>query len=142
MRLNRRLRMGAGFLVLCGAFATALWLPIPTVPDAAQAQVIGSVAERLPGWRVERVRSSWEGAYTVVASCAGRQLGFQFIPGHGLPASDAWLQPSDAFARQRLTRVSDHHRYLIWFDNRPVFPRLSCNDELGPRATAGRGQLD
>ena len=89
-------RAGAPFLALAGVLAFSLTVPIPTVPDDARAAVMHAVRTRLPGWRIERLDRSWEGAYTVVTLCAGREIGFQLVPGHGLPAEDAWIQPNDA----------------------------------------------
>ena len=66
----------------------------------------------------------------MVTSCAGIELGFQYVRGHGLPADDAWIQPNDAYARERLAALSDSRRYLVWYGER-VSPRhLSCQDEL------------
>lgn len=125
-----RPRAGAAMLFAAAALAASLWLPIPAAPDAGRSAVLGQIERRLPGWDVSRVRPSWEGGYTVVASCAGRMLSFQYVPGHGLPRHDAWLQPSDEFARDRLRLVSDHRRYLIWYA-RPDDPdTLSCSEEL------------
>jgi hypothetical protein len=125
-----RLRAGAATLVAAAALAASLWLPIPSVPDAGRTSVLGQVERRLPGWDVSRLNPSWEGAYTVVASCAGRTLSFQYVPGHGLPRQDAWLQPSDEFARDRLRLVSDHRRYLIWYAQPDDPDTLSCSEEL------------
>lgn len=88
------------------------------------------VRQRLPGWSVERVERSWEGAYTVVTACVDREVGFQWVPGHGLPGRNAWIQPNDAFSRARLARVSDHRRHLVWYVT-PRSPKaLSCADEI------------
>ncbi len=85
---------------------------------------------RLPGWTIQRLERSWEGAYTVVTLCAGRQIGFQLVPGHGLPADDAWIQPNDAYSRERLVGISDHWRYLVWYDDPALVSSLSCEEEL------------
>lgn len=123
-------RLGAGILTLVAAFAIAMVLPMPSLPDSGRAQVRAEVVERLPGWTVERLDPSWEGAYTVVTSCAGRDISFQFVPGHGLPASDAWLRPSDGYSRTRLDGLSDHYRYLIWYAHPRDTATLSCSEEL------------
>jgi hypothetical protein len=125
-----RPRAGAAAFLAAAALAASLWLPIPSVPDAGRNAVLGQVERRLPGWDVDRLNPSWEGAYTVVATCAGRTLSFQYVPGHGLPRQDAWLQPSDEFARDRLRLVSDHRRYLIWFARGDDADTLSCSEEL------------
>ena len=123
-------RSAAGALTLAGVLAGALFLPVPTLADGGRDAVRREVRDRLPGWRVERIDPSWEGAYTVVTSCAGIELGFQYVRGHGLPADDAWIQPNDAYARERLAALSDSRRYLVWYGER-VSPRhLSCQDEL------------
>lgn len=126
----RAVRTGAILFALLGALGIALVAPLPAVPDTERDAVRQEVAQRLPGWRIERVDPSWEGAHTVVAVCAGRQIGFQFVPGHGLPAHDAWLQPSDDFSRERLAQVSDHWRYLIWYADPAIADSLSCAEEL------------
>jgi hypothetical protein len=133
MRFARSLRIGAAIGTLAVAFAASLWLPIPAAPDAARAQVIDAVDQRLPGWRVERVGPSWEGSYTVVASCAGRHIGFQLVRGHGLRPADAWLQPSDDYTRDRLEQVSDDGQYLIWYHDELSVPSLSCGEEIARR---------
>jgi hypothetical protein len=115
---------------LAAAFALMLVIPIPSLPDTGRAVVEERVEERLPGWEVQRLDPSWEGGYTVVASCAGLQLDFQYVPGHGLPADDAWLHPSNAHARERLDTLSDHRRYLLWRAQPERAERLSCAEEL------------
>ena len=123
-------RAGIAAAVLVGVFTIALVIPIPSMPDVGRAAVKAEVGERLPGWRIQRLHPSWEGAYTVVTSCAGKQVSFQFVPGHGLPADDAWLQPSNEYTRARLRPLSDHWRYLLWRGD-PVEPQaLSCAEEL------------
>lgn len=129
-QISNRGRAAAGALVLTAAFAGALVMPIPTMPDEARGAVRREVRDRLPGWHIERVDPSWEGAYTVVTTCAGIEVGFQYVPGHGLPADDAWIQPNDAYARERLAPLSDHYRYLVWFSERERPDRLSCSDEM------------
>jgi hypothetical protein len=117
-------------LAAAAAFGLALWLPIPTVPDGARGQIAETIQRRMPGWEVDRIDPSWEGAYTVVATCDDRTLDFQLVPGHGLPAGGAWLRPSDENGIRLLGRVSDHNRYLIWFGERLTTRRLSCFAEL------------
>lgn len=125
-----RWRAPAVIATLLAAFATALIIPIPSIPDVGRAAMQTEVSERLPGWTIQRLDPSWEGAYTVVTSCAGKQVGFQLVPGHGLPAQDAWLHPSNEYARERLSSVSDHRRYLLWRGD-PADPEaLSCQEEL------------
>src|SRR5918992_5524942 len=115
LRLPGRLGRGATAIgSLAAVFLLALTMPIPALPDAGRAGVRAEVANRLPGWSVQRIDPSWEGAYSVVTSCAGRELSFQFVPGHGLPRDDAWIQPHNSFTRARLGRTSDHSRYLLW----------------------------
>lgn len=127
---NLRWRSGASFLALAGAFALSLTVPIPSLPDAGRQVVIREVRERLPGWEVARIERSWEGAYTVVTGCAGREIGFHFVPGHGLPAEDAWLQPTDTYSRDRLRGISDHWRHLVWYEDPALMDTLSCHEEL------------
>jgi hypothetical protein len=103
---------------------------MPVTPYAARAEVMASVEHRLPGWSIVRTRSSWEDAWTVVATCGPLQLGFQWVPGHGLSPGDAWLQPEDLYTRSRLAKISDDARFLVWF-REPTRPRsLSCGQEL------------
>jgi len=127
---NVRWRSGASFLALAGAFALSLTVPIPSLPDAGRQVVIREVRERLPGWEVARIERSWEGAYTVVTECAGREIGFHFVPGHGLAAEDAWLQPTDTYSRDRLRGISDHWRHLVWYEDPALMDTLSCHEEL------------
>jgi hypothetical protein len=144
MRSRFRLRPGVALVFAAAALGLALWMPIPAAPDTGRATVLGQIERRLPGWAVDRLNPSWEGAYTVVASCAGRTLSFQYVPGHGLPRRDAWLQPSDEFARDRLALVSDHWRYLIWYGNPRRADTLSCSEELArhPEVDARRRTFD
>lgn len=126
-----RLRRRAGALVVLAAIgAGALLAPIPTLGNDAQAGVVSQVAQRLPGWRIVRAGESWESAYTVVASCAGRVVGFQYVPEHGLPPGDAWLQPDDSYSRSRLSELTDSRRYLVWRDRPRVDRTLSCREEI------------
>lgn len=123
-------RAAVGALALAAVLPSALLVPIPALPDEQRAEVRRDVRMRLPGWQIERLDPSWEGAYTVVATCAGLEIGFQLVRGHGLPAEDAWIQPNDAYARERLTDVSDNRRYLVWYDDRLRPERLSCSEEM------------
>ena len=129
-RFAPRWRTPVVIATIAAAFASALVVPIPTLPDGARAVVRAEVSERLPGWTIGRVDPSWEGGYTVVTQCAGKQVSFQFVPGHGLPARDAWLHPSNEYARERLESVSDHWRYLLWRADPDQPEELSCRDEL------------
>src|SRR5687768_11024387 len=115
LRLQGNLGRGALIIAsLAAAFLFVLTVPIPTLPDAGRAEVRAELADRLPGWSVQRLEPSWENAYVVVTSCAGRDLAFHFIPGHGLPRDDAWIHPYNSYARARLAATSDHARYLVW----------------------------
>jgi len=125
-----RWRAGVPLVALAGVLALSLTVPIPAVSDDGRDTVVHEVRTRLPGWTIQRVARSWEGGYTVVTRCAGREVGFQLIPGHGLPAEDAWVQPNDAYSRERLAAVSDHWRYLVWYDDPAVMSSLSCEEEL------------
>jgi hypothetical protein len=127
----RRLRadLGRGALAiasLAAVFLVALTVPIPTLPDAGRADVRAEVADRLPGWSVQRIDPTWENAYAVVTSCAGREIDFQFVPGHGLPREDAWIQPHNSYARARLAATSDHDRYLLWRGERVDPASMEC----------------
>jgi hypothetical protein len=128
--LPRRWRAPAAGVTLLAAFALASVVPIPSLPDAGRRAVMAEVTDRFPGWTVQRLDPSWEGGYTVVTSCAGKEVAFQFVPGHGLPAQDAWLRPSNGYARERLRTVSDHYRYLLWRADPRDLDQLSCRDEL------------
>ena len=127
---SRTWRTAASFVALCAVLALSLTVPIPSLPDDGEASVLGVVHERLPGWTVERIDRSWENAYTVVTVCAGRELGFQYVPGHGLPERNAWLRPSDGYARDRLASISDDWRDLVWYDAPAILDSLSCAEEL------------
>ena len=127
---RRRIQTGASFVALAGILTLSLTVPIPSAPDEGEAAVASVVGKRLPGWTVERINRSWEGAYSVVAMCAGREIGFQYVPGHGLPPDNAWLQPSDAYTRERLATISDHWRHLVWYDDPAIMDTLSCQEEL------------
>ena len=126
LRLPRNLGRRAIIIgSLAAAFLFALTVPIPTLPDAGRAEVRAQVADRLPGWSVQRIDPSWENAYAVVTSCAGRELAFQFVPGHGLPRHDAWIQPHNSYARARLgatptTTATSSGAASAWI--RPAWP--------------------
>lgn len=138
-RSRRSVPLPAALAVLLVVFAVALLAPIPVLPNAARAQVVSTVSDRLPGWKIVRTRSSWEGAWTVVAACGSLQLGFQLVPGHGLSPGDAWLHPDGEYARNRLAAISDDGRFLVWFRD-PARPKaLSCRQELA-RIGPGRAQ--
>ena len=128
--LHSRWRAPAVLASLAAAFLIAYFVPIPVAPDLGRATVLGEVSDRLPGWTVQKLDHSWEGGYTVVTSCAGKQVSFQFVPGHGLPSRDAWLRPSNDYTRERLRFVSDHYRYLLWRAEPRDLDRLSCQEEL------------
>jgi hypothetical protein len=118
------------FLALGVVLTLALTIPIPRMGDPGLSRVVGLAHERLPGWSIVRATDTWEGGYALVANCGTRQLGFQVIPGHGLPPEDAWLQANDSYAQVRLAEISDYPTYLIW-RAQPVLRRtLSCHEEL------------
>lgn len=143
MRSPRRLRVLAGAAALAALTAAALWVPIPSLGDPGVTRVLDQVHERLPGWSVLSATDTWEGGYAVVASCGPRQIGFQFVPGHGLPPQDAWIQPNDQYTRSRLLEVSDYATVLVWRAV-PITDRtLSCRQELArsdPGVDGGTGQ--
>jgi len=139
MRLRLRLRAFAGVPFLGGILALAVWMPIPAMGNAPLTDVLSEVHERLPGWHVTRANASWEGGFTVVATCGPRELGFQLVPEHGLGVGDAWVQPSDEYARSRLAQVSDHEQYLVWYRHPLVERSLSCRSELARAVHAGPG---
>ena len=128
---------GLLFACLAVVFVIALFAPIPSLPDAGRANVRAEVGDRLPGWKVHRIDPSWEGAYTVVTTCAGREVAFQFVPGHGLPQEDAWLQPNNDYARRHLRITSDHDRYLLWRGNPVDSSALSCADDIAQGGDTG-----
>jgi hypothetical protein len=125
---RRTFRTGASFVALAGVLALSLTVPIPSLPDEAEASVVRVVHERLPGWTVEHVDRSWEGAFVVVTACADREMGFQLRP--GMAPVSAWLHPSDTFTRERLASVSDHWRHLVWYGDPAIAATLSCEEEL------------
>jgi hypothetical protein len=124
-------------LLLGAIFAVALWAPIPTGPNAARAQIVAQVGEHLPGWQITLARPSWEGGWAVVVRCGPRQVGFQLIPGHGLPPGDAWLHPDDSYSHARLATISDDRTYLVWYRDGERARSLSCRTELA-RSQTGR----
>jgi hypothetical protein len=137
MRLRLRLRALAGVPFLGGILTLALWMPIPTTGNAPLTDVLSEVHERLPGWHITRANASWEGGYTVVATCGARELGFQLVPEHGLGVGDAWVQPNDEYARSRLAKISDHDVYLVWYRDPPIEHSLSCRSELARSVHTG-----
>lgn len=138
MLTNPIARAGLPVAALGAVLAVALWAPVPHLGNPGTNQVVAAVEQRLPGWRLVSATTTWEGGYAVVASCGTSQIGFQVIPGHGLPIHDAWVQPNDAFSRIRLSEVSDYPGYLIWRAV-PVLPRtFSCRDELAREAETAR----
>jgi hypothetical protein len=116
--------------VLGAVFGLALWAPIPTGPNAARADVTAQVERRFPGWRIARASASWEGAWSVVVSCGTRQVGFQLVPGHGLPAGDAWLHPEDRYSHARLAAISDDRTYLVWYQDAKHARSMSCRTQV------------
>jgi hypothetical protein len=138
---RRHVPLPAALAMLAALFVIALLAPLPDMPNAARARVIDTVSERLPGWRIVRTQTSWEGAWTVVAACGGRHIGFQMVPGHGLPPGYAWLHPADEYARLRLTTISDDSRFLVWYPDPLDDRQLDCRQELA-RARYERGLAD
>ncbi len=133
--------MRRGLFLLPGiALLLGLWMPVPSTGNAGLDSVVSEVRMRLPGWRVVHANAAWEGGYTVVASCGGRDLGFQLVPEHGLAVGDMWLQPDDAYTQSRLASVSDHATYLVWYRNPTAQRSLSCNTELA-RSTRAEGPI-
>jgi hypothetical protein len=137
MRLLRHLRALATVPLLGAVLGLALWMPIPATGNPQLDNVVGEVHERLPGWRIVRANASWEGGYTVVAACGARQLGFQYVPEHGLPEGAAWIQPNDAYARNRLEYSSDHPEYLVWYPNPARERTLTCRSQLASNPAPG-----
>ncbi|HEX5578394.1 MAG TPA: hypothetical protein VFY43_01880 [Candidatus Limnocylindria bacterium] len=142
-RHRSRLPTPLALALLAVAFAAALLTPLPVAPNQARAEVVASVAGRLPGWHIAKARSSWEGAWSVVATCGTLHLGFQLVPGHGLAPGDAWLHPEDGYARERLGTISDSWRALVWFAE-PIGLRtktLSCRQEMARVGGGARPSL-
>jgi len=104
-RRRWRLPIPAAIALLAVVFAAALLAPLPVAPNEARAEVVATVERRLPGWHIERTQSSWEGGWSVGATCGTLHLGFQLVPGHGLATGDAWLHPEDRYARERLGSI-------------------------------------
>jgi hypothetical protein len=127
---TRGMRTPVALLLLAGLFAIALLAPLPTTENAARTQVLAQVEERFPGWRVARVVASWEGAWTVVATCGDQHIGFQMVPGHGLRPGDAWIHPEDAYSWARVESVSDNRTHLVWYGDAHHVSALSCQREL------------
>jgi len=124
------LRRVAALLALPLLFVVAVWAPIPRVGDPGIDRVVAQVHARMPGWDVLRAMDTWEGGYAVVASCGVREVGFQVVPGHGLPPNDAWLQPNDWYASIWLEQVSDYPTFLIWRAEPQTDRTLSCDQQL------------
>ena len=132
-------RAGIALGSLAALFLTALTVPIPAAPDSGRAAVRAEVGDRLPGWTVSRLNRSWEGAYTVVTRCADREVSFQFVPGHGLPSDDAWIQPTNRYARARLAVTSDNRRYLLWRDDELSYRSVECVEQVAQGDDADGG---
>ena len=66
----------------------------------------------------------------MVATCGMLQLGFQWVPGHGLPQGYAWLHPEDEYARSRLSTISDDYRFIVWYRDPVRLRTLDCRQEL------------
>lgn len=130
MRIRRSHRVLIGGVALAALTAMALWVPIPRLGDPGVASVVEQVHTRLPGWSVLSATDTWEGGYAVVASCGARQVGFQVVPGHGLPLQDFWIQPNDQYTRSRLQEVSDYSTVLVWRAVPITTQTLSCRQEL------------
>lgn len=142
-RRRRRLPTPVALALLALAFTAALVAPLPVATNEARAEVMASVERRLPGWQIERAQSSWEGAWSVVATCGSLQLGFQLVPGHGLRPGEAWLHPEDGYARERLGSISDSWRSLVWLSN-PIGLRtktLNCRQEMARLGAGARPSL-
>ena len=142
MPTRRYRRLLAGAVALVALTAAALWVPIPRLGDPGVTRVLDQVHARLPGWSVLSATDTWEGGYAVVASCGARQIGFQVVPGHGLPLQDAWLQPNDEYTRSRLQEVSDYSTVLVWRAVPITNRTLSCRQELARFDGGGGGPLD
>jgi hypothetical protein len=121
-----------------GLFVMALNAPIPATGNEPMQRVLAEVSERLPGWEIVHATEAWEGGYTIVTRCAGRELAFQLFPG-GLPVGDHLVQVHDDFARSRLVGLSDNvafsdRAYIIWRAH-PIRDRsFSCGRQLADDA--------
>jgi len=129
------LRRVAALLALPLLFVVAVWAPIPKVGDPGIDRVVAQVHARMPGWDVLRATDTWEGGYAVVASCGAREVGFQVVPGHGLPPNDAWLQPNDWTTRISLEQISDYPTFLIGRAQPQTDRTLGCDQQLTQAAT-------
>lgn len=140
--VTRRARGLLAVVALMAVFLVAWAAPIPALGDAPHAAVTALVQEHLPGWQIESIAGSWEGGTTIALRCGDHRIGVQLVPGHGLPAGDLWLQPSDDLSASLLARVSDYDGYLIWL-SQPFVPKtLACNAVLVvDRHDAGMLQL-
>jgi hypothetical protein len=137
-----RLRRLAALFALPLLFVVALWAPIPKVGDPGIEHVVAQVHARMPGWDVVGATDTWEGGYAVAASCGTEEMGFQVVPGHGLPPNDAWLQPNDDATRIWLEQISDYPTFLIWRAHPQTDRTLSCDRELAQVETGrARNQL-
>jgi hypothetical protein len=128
--VTTRLRRFAALAALPLLFVVALYAPIPKVGDPGIDHLVAQVHARMPGWEVVRATDTWEGGYAVVASCGLKQMGFQVVPGHGLPPNDSWLQPNDENTRIWLEQVSDYPTFLIWRATPQTDRTLSCDSQL------------
>ena len=128
--VTTRLRRFAALLALPLLFAVAVWAPIPKVGDPGIDRVVAQVHARMPGWAVVGATDTWEGGYAVAASCGAQEMGFQVVPGHGLPPNDSWLQPNDEYTRIWLKQVSDYPTFLIWRAQPQTDRTLSCDRQL------------
>jgi hypothetical protein len=134
-----RLRRGAALLALPLLFVVALWAPIPKVGDPGIDRVVAQVHARMPGWAVVGATDTWEGGYAVAASCGAQEMGFQVVPGHGLPPNDAWLQPNDEYTRISLEQVSDYPTFLIWRAHPQTDRTLNCDRQLAQTESGRAG---
>ena len=109
------------------------WL-LTVVRNRAIDRVVAQVHARLPGWDVVGATDTWEGGFAVVASCGRQEMGFQVVPGHGLPPDDAWLQPNDWTTRISLEQISDYPTFLIWRAQPQTDRTLSCDQHIAQAA--------
>jgi hypothetical protein len=132
-----RMRRLAAPLALPLLFVVALGAPIPKVGDPGIDRVVAQVHARMPGWAVVGATDTWEGGYAVAASCGTQEMGFQMVPGHGLPPNDSWLQPNDDYTRISLEQVSDYPTFLIWRAHPQTDRTLSCDRQLARADPSG-----